>query len=413
MEKANQQSETRAAPTLADVAQVIQVHYREELWLAVKAIIGVISSLSFKKRDHCLVLVLEGPPGQGKSIAIRVAMPDRESTKGYLVRVDDFTPASFVSHAANRSKKQLEKIDLLPRVKDKVMLTKELAPVFRDEEKELRKNFARLISVLDGDGYVTNSGTQGQRGYEDRHIFNWIGATTPIPERTHKVMAQLGNRILFYEIAGEESSDDDLMEFACTYGTSDTVQECRRVVNDFVESHFQRHPPESIDPESILLPEPLLRQLVRYATLICRGRVEVENQWGTLEVGPPEGPQRVILLLQTLARGLALAEGRSSVNSEDLALIRHIAFSSIPQKRRESLRALLAAGGEMDTRQVEEALDMSPPTALERMKELDAVGLYIYTEGKQHLSKPAKVTLAEEFKWLLEETTPPLSESGV
>jgi hypothetical protein len=56
-------------------------------------------------------------------------MPSIPSAEQFLLRVDDFTPASFVSHAANRKKSQLESIDLLPRVKDKVMLTKELAPL--------------------------------------------------------------------------------------------------------------------------------------------------------------------------------------------------------------------------------------------------------------------------------------------
>jgi hypothetical protein len=41
---------------------------------------------------------------------------------------DNFTPASFVSQAANRSSKNLAKVDLLPRPRNKVLLTAELAP---------------------------------------------------------------------------------------------------------------------------------------------------------------------------------------------------------------------------------------------------------------------------------------------
>src|SRR5262249_11860117 len=148
---------------------------------------------------------------------VRVLLPDRPATQQHLCRVDDFTPAAFVSHAANRTTKALEKIDLLPRIKDKVMLTKELAPLFRNDEKEQRANFARLTSVLDGNGYTTNSGTHGQRGYEGRFVFHWIGATTPIPDHTHRVMAQLGNRILFYETTGKEPTEEELMAFATNY----------------------------------------------------------------------------------------------------------------------------------------------------------------------------------------------------
>lgn len=413
MEAQNQSTDTSTV-TLADVAELILQHYRQELCQAIKASLGVVASLSLKKRDHCLVVVFEGPSGRGKSIVIRVTMPDRESTGNYLLRVDDFTPASFVSHASNRNTKQLDKIDLLPKLKDKVMLTKELAPLFRDDEKELRQNFARLTSILDGDGYKTQSGMHGARGYDGRYVFNWIGATTPIPQRTHKIMAQLGNRILTYEIAGEDTSEDDLMEFARSYGTNDTVAECRKLVNDFVEAHFLQHPIESVDPESIAIPDELLRELIRYAKLISCGRVEIErHDRGTLEVGPAEGPQRIILLLQTLARGLALADGRTEVVGDDLTLLRHITFSSIPTKRRALLRALLAGGGTLDSSQVEAALDTSRPTALDRIRELGATGIAVYSEGDPKSSTPASITLADEWKWLQDGGTPPLKESGV
>src|SRR5262249_20359854 len=158
--------------------------------------------------DNCLALVYEGSSGKGKSVIVRMLMPDRPTTKAALCRVDDFTPASFVSHAANRTEAQLKKIDLLPKVAGKTMLTKELAPLFQDNEKEQRQNFARLTSVLDGNGYVTTSGVHGSRGYEGRYLFNWLGATTPIPTHTYRVMAQLGNRMLFYGITGDEPTEE-------------------------------------------------------------------------------------------------------------------------------------------------------------------------------------------------------------
>ncbi len=364
------------SPTLVNVAGVVRQHYREELWQAIKTALGVITSLSLKGRDHCLVLVFEGPSGQGKSITIRVVMSNRASTEKYLHRVDDFTPASFVSHAANRKEKHLKEIDLLPKIRDKVMLTKELAPLFRDDEKEMRQNFARLTSVLDGNGYITASGTHGKRGYDGRYVFNWIGGTTPIPHRTHKVMAQLGNRILFHEIAAEDYTDDNLMDFAKNYGTIDAIEECQKAVNDFIEAHFQKHPVESVNPASIQIHDHLLKELVHYANLIAHGRVEVErNESGDVEAETREAPQRIILLLQTLVRGLALANGRSSVTAEDLDVIRHIAFSSIPCKRRQLLRALLVAGGTLNAAAVEKILGVSRPTALSRMRELAATGI--------------------------------------
>jgi len=401
--------------TLAQVAEVVRKHYGEDIWQAVKIGLAIVLSLSLKGRDNCVVLVYEGASGQGKSITIRLLMSDRDSTAKYLIRIDDFTPASFVSHAANRKSSQLQEIDLLPRVKDKVMLTKELAPLFRDDDKELRQNFARLTSVLDGNGYVTASGSHGRRGYQGRYLFNWLGATTPVPDRTFRVMAQLGNRILFYEIASEEWSEEKLMDFAQTYGTDDAIKECQKAVNDFVESHFKAHPVNSVDAHSINIPDEIMREIVRYANLISHGRVEVEYDelFGVEAAGKPEGPQRVILLLQTIVRGLTLAEGRMFATTDDLIPIRHIAFSSIPRKRREVLRALLLAGGSLSSAEVEKALGVSRSTATGRMKELAATGIATFTSGDSNTSTGAKVGLATKWQWLLPDDTPLKQNGGV
>ena len=354
----------------------------------------------------------EGASGKGKSAVVRVTMSDRPATRKYLERADDFTPASFVSHAANRSTRQLAQIDLLPRVKDKTMLTKELAPLFRGDEKELRKNFARLTSVLDGDGYKTHSGTHGGRGYEGRYVFQWIGATTPIPERTHKVMAQLGNRLLFYWIEVEELSEDELVEFAKQFDTTSGLEECRKAVNDFLVAHFQAHPVDSVDPETIAIPEPQLRAVVRYARLIAHGRVEVDHdESGDPDAGDPEGPHRIILLLQTLARGLALADGRSAVTEDDLDLVRHVVFSSMPRRRRELLRALVQAGGTLNSAEAENALKVSRLTSIDCMKDLAATTIGVYTPGVVNSSTPASIALADGWRWLLDQATPPFKQT--
>src|SRR5262245_13299676 len=120
------QQENENKVNLADVQQLVQRHYGRKHWLAVKAAIGLTTALSLKERDNCLVLVFEGASGKGKSVVVRMVMPDRDSNKKYLYRIDDFTPASFVSHAANKSKQQLAQISLLGKLKDKVMETKEL-----------------------------------------------------------------------------------------------------------------------------------------------------------------------------------------------------------------------------------------------------------------------------------------------
>lgn len=235
--------------------------------------IKVVACHSLKERENCLSLMYVGASGKGKSVCVNVFMPDRLTTRRFLHRVDSFTPASFVSHAANKKRTDLNQIDLLPKIKDKTMLTKEVSPLFRADFKEMQKNFAVLTSVLDGRGYVTESGAQGERGSSTEHLFNWIGATTPFSDLVYKLMAQLGNRIYFYEIVSVDLKEEDLVAFAKMTNGDTGLKECQTTVNDFIESHFRRYPLKSIDPATISLDDDVVRELVRYAQLISAGGV--------------------------------------------------------------------------------------------------------------------------------------------
>jgi hypothetical protein len=338
--------------------------------------------------------------------------PTVPAAKQYLTRVDNFTPASFVSHAANRSAEDLAQIDLLPRIKDRVMVTKELAPLFTGDEKELKKNFATLTSVLDGNGYETSSGQHGSRGYAGQYLFNWIGENTPIPDRTYRVMAQLGNRILFFAIDSLQPSEDDLLEFAQNYGGNDTVSEFQEKLNSLVLRHFEKYQPNSVEPEEVRISVEQNRSIVRYAMLIAKGRVQIDfDEEGDPEPQPPEGEQRIILLLQMLVRGLALSDGRREVVDDDLAVVRHVALSTLPYRRMLVIKALLAADGELPIRSVESILGVSHPTALKRMKELATTGIAKFHEGVSATSTPAALKLADGWEWLL--PTPPIKVLGV
>jgi hypothetical protein len=211
--------------------------------------------------------------------------------------------------------------------------------------------------------------------------------------------------MLFYEIAGSEASEEVLLDFAENHEGRETLEECRVVARDFIERYFERHPVDSVDPKNVVIPTGLQRRVVRYAKLISHGRAVVSNDAnGNPEGCSPEGPHRVILLLQMLAQGMALADGRMEVTAEDILTIRHVAFSSIPLKRRTLLRALVAAGGTLNAQDVDHALGVKRPTSLDRMEELAAIGLCTFTPGVQKKSRPATIALTSEWEWLLDHT---------
>ena len=149
--------------------------YYPALLQTVHACLAVFGAMALAKRTKPLCLILETPSGYGKSAVLQMMFPvgekggAKKALDGYVYRSDKFSPKAFVSHVANVKSHDLSAIDLLPKLKNKVVVTKELAPIFRGREEEMQENFATLISVLDGQGFTSDSGTRGKRGYEESH----------------------------------------------------------------------------------------------------------------------------------------------------------------------------------------------------------------------------------------------------
>jgi len=111
-----------------------------------------------------------------------------------------FTAKAFVSHNTAVAAKDLEKIDMLPKIRFKMLLTPELAPIFSANEDELLETIGIITSVLDGKGYTSDSGAHGQRGYFGNYMFVWVGAAVDIPYRVHKLFSSLGPKIYCFRL---------------------------------------------------------------------------------------------------------------------------------------------------------------------------------------------------------------------
>lgn len=146
--------------TVKNVRAVVE-EYLPGLWPMVDVGLAVCATLLLKDNSNPVAVIYTGPPGASKTTTASLFMGHE------LCYVsDNFTPAAFVSHAANVPKTKLAQVDLLPRIRHRLLLTPELAPIFRGKDEDLVKRFAILIRVLDGQGLTTDSGTHGQRGKE-------------------------------------------------------------------------------------------------------------------------------------------------------------------------------------------------------------------------------------------------------
>jgi hypothetical protein len=250
---------------LETLKTLVMKHY-SSLWQAVQATLAVFAAMSLQGRARPLTLVFEGTSGSGKTTVLQMAFPKKDSElEKYVYRSDKFTPKAFVSHAGNTPSAKLAKIDMLPRIENKVLVTKELAPIFRCRQEELREIFGVLTSVFDGTGHLSDSGIQGQRGYVHKLLFNWVGASTPIPRRVHQTMSQLGNRFLFFEMLAEHPSEIQLVAFIESEGTPKAQDECQTAVNNLLNKFFLVYPVGTVSASSIQIPSQFSGSIAKWA----------------------------------------------------------------------------------------------------------------------------------------------------
>jgi hypothetical protein len=396
---------------LNDVLAKVREAYSPEIAEALRAELAFVASLSYADISCCLALILEGPSGTGKSALIEMLYPNEENGK-YMRREDRFTAAAFVSNASNVKKEKLKDVDLLPKIAGKVMLTKELSTLFGNDDNTLRGIFGTVTAVLDGKGFRTASGTQGERGYEGDLRFNWIGATTPIQSRVHNIMANFGCRLLFYECQFPEPDYEDIykkMKNASSYAMED---ECNALVNEFITQHFERYGVKTVHTDDIETPKNIFRALFDYVRLMTLGRravfIEKRNPLPNGEpaeeqyfASPPEAPFRPLEMFRSICIGSALTAKRNFLTADDLAIVRHIAFSSIPATRRRMLRCLIEAVGVLNSTDAAAMLKCSKPTALKWMRELAATELCTFQDEAGGSNRPESIVLSEQFGFLI------------
>ena len=167
---------------------------------------SVVAQLLLNDVANPFALALVDVPSSGKTITLNFFdVPELAYT------TDNFTPASFVSHASNVKREELANVDMLPRIRYRTLIVRDLAPIFGVKEDELLKTMGILTRALDGEGLETDSGVHGKRGYKGDWLFMLLAGTTPIPPRVFKVMGTLGSRLFFLALHSNTKSHDELI----------------------------------------------------------------------------------------------------------------------------------------------------------------------------------------------------------
>jgi len=393
--------------TLQELEAIIKKNF-PDIWFETKGCLSAKATLSLKNLNGCPSLTLIGCPSGEKTTALSFFYGQERT---YIS--DDFTPRAFVSHSANVSEEDLEQVDLLPKIRNKTLITPELAPLFEAPKDNLIENFAMLTRVLDGEGLNRDSGTRGHRGYSGDYKFVWLGASTPLRSSVWQTMGKMGNRLFFLNMREKNRTNEDYVRMFRNKSYEEKVKECRGAVISFLDNFYKKNGIRQIewDAEGDIL---LLPEIIKYARFLSKLRGSLMTwkgeEKGTYEYNFPiiEEPPRAINALYNLAKGHALINDRTFLKREDLELVRAVCFSSMPHDRSEFLKLLAKHEGKLTTKQIEKELNCSQDTALRTMKTFEILKIVAIKSIEIESSDGGRpmnyIEINPEFKDLLDYT---------
>lgn len=393
--------------TYADWQSTISSNFPDLIEPA-EACLSVTCQLLINDITNCFALVLVDVPSAGKTIVINFF----DEIEGITYSSDTFTPAAFVSNASNVSKDKLAQIDLLPRIKQKTLLVRDMATILSAREDDLMKNMGILTRVLDGEGLSTDTGVHGRRALRGDYVFMLIAGSTPIEHRVWKTMGTLGPRIFFLNLHGKNKSIEELTGQLRKQSYKTKERDCRSITKLRLYTLWNAHP-KGIDWNRENDPQECLEVIARCAQLLARLRGQVKvfkdpSETDSKELGHSvpivERPDRINQTLYNLARGHAVAVGRTNISTDDLSLVLRVTIDSAPGNRARVFRELLSKDGLLRTGDIQELMKCSDDTARREMATLSILGLCEEEDGDALNFDPAnRIRIKSEFEWFLSE----------
>ena len=384
-----------------------------ELWPGLEFELSVLRILNISDCNLPFIGLLLGRPSSYKTQIINLL------SEWYCVYyTDDFTAKSFVSHSTSVSKEELTEIDMLPKIKNRLFLTPELAPMFTVKDDDLSKMLGIITRIADGQGFKSNSGAHGQRGYDENIMFTWIGAVVDIPHKVYKMLGNLGFKLYFFRLHSQKRPKIDLV-IEMSEDFPSKIDKIKSTLYEYLYV-FETGPHLIYDNELNKVKWDNSKDdveakkcIVRLGKLLSHLRC-IATIWHTegtqgsdygYAVSQPEDPRRAITVLQNLARAHALLTGRNYITLEDIPIVAKTVLSTAQTDRVSVFYLLLDNDGDVSTDDIMRCLSVARPTALRTMTELNVIGLVEEYEYKEQSDTQSTkhIRLRDGFKWFLSE----------
>lgn len=302
--------------------------------------------------DPCWLVVVGAPSG-GKTEVIRAfkALPE-------VHEISSLTAQTFASGMSNRPGASL--LARLDRDGKSFLTYKDLTTVLtlhRDARSEV---FSQLREIYDG-AFTKEFGTGLSVAWEGR--LGFLAGVTNAIDSHHSVTALLGERFLYLRLPGTNRREQTRRAL----GQAGHEPELRAELRDAVTGYI-----DGLDLARETTPDTeLIVALADFTTLVRTGVArDPHSGYEIAEVPHPEVPARFAKSLQAVQCALQVMG-----HGDPGALLRRIAYDSVPPRRLAALRALRHAPEPLATAQVADQLSLPTTSARRPLEELKALGL--------------------------------------
>jgi len=304
---------------------------------------------------------------------------------------DIFSPASFVSGA-----RDIEGGDLLPRLRNRCLVTPELGVLFKD--RNLPQTLGMLTRLLDGFGYVRHTGF-GEVGIHENVRFNWCAAIVKIQPKIWDLLGHLGHRLLFLHLENENESVEAVENRLVRMITEDRdyiekLSICRNAVIAFFQNIQARYP--NGVTWNTAMDNPRAKQIIVRAALMLkslRGTIDPKDATNTIF----EEPTRLTQSFYNICRGHALMHYRTHIIVNDVESVLTIMLDSAPPERKKLLLTLLKQNGEIDADQYMKISKHDHKRVLGVFNDFEILNIAELIQD----NSMKRIRLKPEFSWLL------------
>lgn len=392
----------RTEPDVApqQLEQVVAV-FREWLHLpdagAVYATLATVAANRVAELDPLWLLVV-GPSGGGKTETLAAV--------GGLADVHQaatLTEAALLSGTSRKEKAASAKGGLLRELGDfGVLMLKDFGSVLSMHRDARAAVLAALREIYDG-SWTRHVGTDGGQVLSWNGKMGLVAGATPAIDQHHAVLAQLGERFVFYRLQIGDAAAQARRSLR-HQGRERQMRAALReaVCGLFATIDLSELPPVDGGDED---------RLVALSTLVARARSAVirDSYRRELELVPDaEAPGRLIGALGRMLTGLRL------IGADDETAWRIVAkcgLDSMPATRRQALEYLIDSGEAAPTTVIATTLGLPNPSARRVLEDLAAHGLVARESQGQGKPDLWAIELWAAEQWRIA-TSSEMSEGG-